>query len=203
MFPNSGCRLSEKIMLKKTNQSEMPDQLKVILLWWVSAIAGAGEMATQQRDIAAIGAEEDVEGVPGERHRANEPFQRDIGRHPREQEPRHAEPGCLVEQITGQQRGNGVADAGNEAQQRFDAEADIGARQDKRGVERGGQDIEPVERDAPLRRIVRPARVCETELGEAAPEYGIVSETHCGFASGVTPQRALDGNAASARKALA
>src|SRR5215472_13246554 len=89
MFPNSGCRLSEKIMLKKTNQSEMPDQLKVILLWCVSAIAGASEMATQQRDIAAIGAEEDVEGVAGERHRANEPFQRDIGRHPREQESRH------------------------------------------------------------------------------------------------------------------
>ena len=197
MIPKSGYRFSEKIMLK--NKSEMRIQPKVISLC-VSAIAGAGEMGSQQCDVAAIGAEENVERVAGERHCANKPFERDIDRHAREQKPRHAEAGRFVEQITGQQRGDGVADAGNEAKQRFDAEAHIGARQDEGGVERGRQYVEPVERSAAFRRIVRPGAVCETEPGEAAPERGIVGETHCDFAFGMTPQRALDGNADRARK---
>jgi hypothetical protein len=203
MIPKSGYRFSEKIMLRKTNQSEMPIQLKIVSLWCVLAIAGAGEMGAQQRDVAPVGAEENVECVAGKRHRANEPFECDIGRYAGEDKPRHAEPGRFVEQITGQQRGDGVADAWNQAKKRFGAEAHIRARQDERGIERGREQIEPIERGAAFRRIVRPASVCETEGGEAAPERGIGSETHCGFAFGMTPQRALDGDANRVRKARA
>src|SRR5215470_1942888 len=146
MIPKSGCRFSEKIMLKKNKQSQKAVSLKIISPWRVSAIAGAGEMGAQQRDVAAIGAEENVKRVAGKRHRADEPFQRDIRRHTREQKPRYAEAGRFVEQIAGQQRGDGVADARNEAKNRFDAEADIGAGHDEGGVERGRQYIEPVER---------------------------------------------------------
>src|ERR1700745_1270619 len=98
------------------------------------------------------------------------------------------------------ENGKRVAGAWNEAQQRFDAEADIGARQDERGVKRGRQYVEPVKRGTAFCRIVRPGAVGGTEPGEAAPERGVVGETHCGFAFGVTPQRALDGNADRARK---
>ncbi len=199
MIPKSRSWFSEKMMLKQPKRNA--DSTQHRSLWCLSAIAGAGEMGTQQRDVAAISPEENVERVAGERHCANEPFERDIGRHAREQKPRHAEPRRFVEQITGQQRGNGVADAGDEAQKRFDAEADIGAWQDEGGVERGRQHVEPVERGAAFRRIIRPGAIGETEPGEAAPECGIVGETHCGFAFGTTPQRALDGNADRARKA--
>jgi len=203
MIPKSGYRFSEKIMLRKTNQSEMPIQLKIVSLWCVSAIAGAGEMGTQQRDVAPVGAEENVERVAGKRYRANKPFQRDVGRHAHEQQPRHAEPGRFVEQITGQRRGDEVADARNEANKRFNAEADIRARQNEGGIERGCQHIEPVERRTAFRRIVGPASVGETEPGEAAPKRGIVGEAHCGFTFGMTPQRALDGDTNHARKAHA
>ena len=189
-------------MPRKTNQSEMPIQLKIASLWCVSTIAGAGEMGAQQRDVAPVGAEEYVERVAGKRHRANEPLQRDIRRHAREQKPRYPEQRRFVEQITGQHRGDGIADARNEAKKRFDTEADIGPRQDERRIQRGRQYIEPVERRAAFSRIVRPVSICKTEGGEAAPKRGIVGVTHCGFAFG-TQQRALDGNANCARKAHA
>ena len=52
-------------------------------------------MFAQQRHVAAIGAEKNVEGVAGDWHRADQAFQRDISRHAREQKPRHAEPGAI------------------------------------------------------------------------------------------------------------
>ncbi len=105
-------------------------------------------MLAQQRDVAAVGAEHDVEGVAGERHGADRAFEDDVGHHAREQSARHAEAVGLVQQIAGQRGGSGVADAGHQPQQRLDAEADVGAGQHERRVEHGGEPVEPIKRRA-------------------------------------------------------
>ena len=45
-------------------------------------------MPAQQRDVAAVGAEQDVEGVSGERYGADRTFQQDIRQHADEQKAR-------------------------------------------------------------------------------------------------------------------
>ena len=47
----------------------------------------SAQNTAQQRDIAAVGAEEDVEGIAGKRHRADRAFQHHIGRHARHNKP--------------------------------------------------------------------------------------------------------------------
>ena len=103
-------------------------------------------MFAQQHDVPPVGAEQHVERVAGQRHGANRTFEEDIGQHARQERARHTKPVSLVEQITGECRGRGIAHDRHEAQQKLHAEPDAGARHHERRVEHGRQHVEPVER---------------------------------------------------------
>ena len=72
------------------------------------------EMVSQQRHVAAVGAPHHVEGVAEERHRADHAVERDVDQHPRDQMAGRAELARLAHDVERHQRGDRVADAGNE-----------------------------------------------------------------------------------------
>ena len=107
---------------------------------------GLVEMIAQQRHVAPVGAERDVEHVADQRHRADHAVERDVRQHARDQQPRRAERARLVDDVERDRGGDRVADAGHQPDQRIEPETDFGSRHDERGVEQGRERVEP--RDA-------------------------------------------------------
>src|SRR5699024_5454146 len=89
------------------------------------------EMPPQQRHIAPIGLEADVEDIPQHRDRADEEVDRDVPAHARQRAPWHAEPVRPVDDVGRRQRGCRVADARHQPQQRIEPEPDPRARDAK------------------------------------------------------------------------
>ena len=112
-----------------------------------------GEMSLQQRHVAPVRAPHHVEHVAHERHRADHAVQRHVGQHARDQMARRAERARLAHDVERHHGRDRVADAGDETDQRVDAEPDIGARHDEGGVEQRRQRVEP--RDALSPRLRR------------------------------------------------
>jgi hypothetical protein len=108
------------------------------------------EMIAKNSDIAAIGAEGNVERVTDEWNGAHDAFEGNIREHAREDMLRHTERMRLIEQVTGQRGGDEIADARDEPYDRLDAEADIGSGQEECGIEHGREPIDTVKRRPPI-----------------------------------------------------
>ena len=66
-----------------------------------------------------------------------------LHQHARDDMARRAERAGLAHDVERDHRGDGVADAGDEADDGVEAEADVGAGKDERGVEQIGERVEP------------------------------------------------------------
>jgi hypothetical protein len=88
-------------------------------------------MLAQNSHIPAIGAKGDVEQIAENRHRADDPVDRDIADHADEDAPRRAQQVRLIKNVSRERRRHAIADTGRKPDQRVRAEADIRAGNDK------------------------------------------------------------------------
>src|SRR5262245_25834919 len=100
----------------------------------------------QQPHVSPIRAPQHIEGVADQWHRAQYTIERYVAEHARDDVAWRAELVGLAHDEQRQRRSDGVADDGNEPDQRIEAEAHTGAGDDQRGVEQGGKRVDP--RDA-------------------------------------------------------
>ncbi len=104
-------------------------------------------MALEKREVPDVRLPEDVPDRTSNRHDADERIQQRVPEHPHQDDLRHP----LVEPLNDQQRGKDrtreIADAGDERQERVDAEPDLRSGDPEPGVEQHGPRAKPRERD--------------------------------------------------------
>ena len=109
---------------------------------------------SQQRHVAAVAAPHHVEHVTGDWYRADYAVERDIAQHAQNDVAGRAEHASFLDDVEGKERRHHVANTGDEADQRIEPEADVGAGDQYSGVEQRRERVHP--RDAlgaPLRSI--------------------------------------------------
>ena len=84
-----------------------------------------------------------IEGVTDQWHRAEHAVDRYVAEHARDDVARRAKLVGLVHDEQRQRRGDDVADDGKEPDQRIEAEAHAGARDDERSVEQSRKRVDP------------------------------------------------------------
>src|SRR5215475_4975006 len=96
-----------------------------------------------------VRAPQHIEGVADQWHRAEHTVERYVAEHARDHVARRAKLVGLVHDEQRQRRGDDVADDGKEPDQRIQAEAHAGARDDERGVKQGCKRVDPCNAGAP------------------------------------------------------
>ena len=89
----------------------------------------------EQRQVHVVRLPGEVEQIAQQRHEADEGVDRDVEDHPQLHDLRDAELARLPEDADREQRRDQVAEAGNETEDRIEADADGRARHDERRIE--------------------------------------------------------------------
>src|ERR1700760_4487101 len=123
------------------------------------------EMPGEQRVVAAVGLPCDVEGVSQEWHGADDDVEREIDQHARDGDIGCAPYPCGNDDDAGGEAGEDVADAGDQADDTVQSEANRSAGDAEPGVEQAAEQVEIfVAKEAVLRAD---ARVWRQDLGFA------------------------------------
>ena len=100
------------------------------------------EVAGEQHVVAAVGLPRDVEGISEERHGADDDVEREIDDHARDSDVGCAARPCGEDDDGRGETGEDVADAGDEADDAVQAEADGGAGDAEPRVEKTAKDVQ-------------------------------------------------------------
>lgn len=137
---------------------------------------GLSGVTLEQRGIAEIRAEPDVEEIAEQWYGPYERIDPDVQQHPCQDGPRHAQPGRGEDDVARKGGAGEVADAGNEPDQRVEPEANVGSGDADRGVEKLGQRLDFFRpraanrrRDALVTRAARASAGLSRVSGRALP----------------------------------
>ena len=100
----------------------------------------------QQRHVAQVGLPEDIADVAEDRHEPHQHVEPGVHDHPHHDDRRHAHAETGYQHECGVDRGGQIAKARHQAENRIDAEPEVGARHAERAVEQHGpstQEIQP------------------------------------------------------------
>src|SRR6185369_3048112 len=109
-------------------------------------------IAREQRKVAGVRLERRIEDVACKRNRADHRLERDVADHAQQNAARRTEAACFVDDESGEQRADRIAETGHEPDGRIEPDA-IAARQRNRVVEQPGERAQAAHALRSLRRV--------------------------------------------------